>query len=74
MSAETCRWVQEDDHCGTWWSECSHGFTFNDGGPKENDFKFCCYCGKSLEEVPYVWPEDEGDDDLPAPTDTGEQR
>lgn len=61
MSTWSCAWVQEDEGCDTWWSACSHGFTFNDYGPKDNGFKFCCYCGKPLEEVPWTdLDDDEG--------------
>ena len=55
----TCTWTPDED--GVWWScddmdTCEHAFVFNDGGPIENHFKFCPYCGNPLvvgEEVPH---------------------
>jgi len=30
---------------------CGNDFTFIDGTPKENSFKFCPYCGGEIEDV-----------------------
>lgn len=40
-----CVWDDEEG----WPSTCGECFYFEDGGPKENGFKFCPYCGKPLE-------------------------
>lgn len=52
-----CKWKEDNDGC--WWTDCGQGFVLADGTPKENDMKFCCYCGKPLEEKLFKWPEDE---------------
>lgn len=42
-----CEWTPEceDD---LWQTDCGHSFSFFDGGPTENRFRFCCFCGGSL--------------------------
>lgn len=46
----TCQWTGDED--GDFWeTDCGHAFQFNNGGPKENDQKFCGYCGKPVLEV-----------------------
>ena len=45
---EICDWVEDYD--GVWSSACDNAFVFNDGGPKENDFKYCPYCRKKIKE------------------------
>lgn len=44
-----CKWASDDD--GNWWGSCGQGYTFIDGGPKENNWNFCNYCGKKVEVV-----------------------
>lgn len=44
-----CRW--QEDGGTSWETGCGHSFTLNDGTPKENDMKYCCYCGGALVEV-----------------------
>lgn len=48
---QPCYWSQ-DDYGGdeTWETSCGNAFVFDDGGPKENAFAFCGYCGKPLVE------------------------
>jgi hypothetical protein len=47
-----CEWQREDDiHMpDTWRSDCGVMWTFTDGGPVENDMKYCCGCGAKLRE------------------------
>ena len=45
-----CLWDEEPDG-GPWQTSCGHLFVLNDGGPSENDMKFCPFCGKPVEEV-----------------------
>jgi len=46
-----CAWIPDAD--GVFETTCKHLFEFNDGGPEDNGFKFCPYCGKMLlEEEP----------------------
>jgi hypothetical protein len=47
----TCEWREEDDDGGPWNTDCGQMFTFTDDGPKENGFKYCCYCGRRLDPV-----------------------
>ena len=45
-----CFWIEIiSDAC--WESECNKkGFSFNEGSPVDNGFKFCPYCGRNLKE------------------------
>jgi len=49
---KSCEWAQEDDinMPGTWRSACGVLWTFNEDGPVENGMKFCCGCGKKLDQ------------------------
>jgi hypothetical protein len=49
MSDQQCTWTEDDD--GPWDVECGNRFEFNEGGPPENGFDFCPYCGKKLKSV-----------------------
>ena len=48
----TCTWTQNDDEDDSYWAAacCDHLFVFNDGGPVENGFRYCPYCGRELSE------------------------
>lgn len=47
---EYCFWI-EIDLDDYWEAECNKkGFSFNEGTPVENGFKFCPYCGRNLKE------------------------
>ena len=59
----TCTWTQDDDGSDTWHTGCGHMFTLTDDTPEGNGFKFCCFCGKGLEESPWEEPEDEYEDE-----------
>ena len=52
MASKSCIW--EEDWEGNWEADCDNMFCFIDGGPRDNEMKFCCYCGKKLEEKRYV--------------------
>lgn len=52
-----CIWKEDFD--GNWETDCDELFVFNEGGPKENNMKFCCYCGKPLGERKYGGEEDQ---------------
>ena len=41
-----CKWEADDD--GVYQTGCGEAFTFIDAGPKENNMKFCCYCGGTM--------------------------
>ena len=44
--AKVCHWSSDED--GTHHTDCGNLFAFTDGGPKDNEAKFCCYCGGAL--------------------------
>jgi len=46
-----CIWEQDND--GNWFTDCEEGFWLEEGTPKENNFKFCAYCGRMIKQVPY---------------------
>lgn len=47
-SAESaaCPWQEDAD--GIWHTRCGHAHQFNDGGPVENHYRWCPYCGGAL--------------------------
>lgn len=47
----SCAWNCDDvGGDSVWETSCGHAFQFNDGGPKENGFTFCGYCGGRIVE------------------------
>jgi hypothetical protein len=44
--SDFCEWTE--DYNGCWETDCGKAFEFSAEGPTENEFKFCCYCGKKL--------------------------
>lgn len=46
---ERCRWVEDED--GPYRTDCGHTFGFESDGPTWCGCKFCCFCGKPIEEV-----------------------
>lgn len=49
---KTCKWTPDED--GNWSPACDPIdalFVFNDGGPRENQMRFCHSCGKPVEVV-----------------------
>lgn len=53
----TCTWTPDDD--GNWETDCDQEFVFMDGGPDDNNMRFCCYCGRKL--VQGVMEDDNGE-------------
>ena len=53
---EKCVWAQDDWDCDVWATDCGKHFSIIEGTPTENSFRFCCYCGKPIEEAPYEEP------------------
>jgi hypothetical protein len=58
---EPCHWREDED--GSWWTGCKRGFVFSNAGPSENEFYFCCYCGKPLKFEPYAAPMEDDHDE-----------
>ena len=50
VMGEKCKWTQDDWH-GAYDTDCGQCFSINAGTLVENGMRFCCYCGKELEEV-----------------------
>jgi len=50
---ESCKWKQVDDwnNSSVWDTDCGNAFTIENGTPLDNEMKFCCYCGKPLEQI-----------------------
>lgn len=51
-----CAWVQDEDF-GGWETNCGHRFNIESGTPFDNLMKFCCFCGKEIDQMP--WTEEE---------------
>jgi len=50
---DTCKWQHDGlkvDH-DYWETGCENLFQFLNGGPTQNHFEFCPFCGKPIEEV-----------------------
>jgi len=58
---ETCFWYQDGEDSEVWVMGCGGYFGLEDGKPSENDMRFCCKCGKPLEESPHT-SEDESEE------------
>lgn len=50
---ENCKWEREDScsWSSDWNTGCGNAFTIDSGTPEENEMKFCCYCGRPLEQI-----------------------
>lgn len=46
---DSCQWSHDSEHC-KWDTSCGTAFEFEVDGPKENDFRFCPYCGSEIKE------------------------
>ena len=45
-----CKWTPTHDDYNTFDTDCGQSFCLDADSPKDNNMKFCCYCGKSLVE------------------------
>jgi len=43
-----CTWIEDED--GNWETACDHLHLFYAGGPVENKYRFCPYCGQKIKE------------------------
>ena len=46
-----CTWIEDENGC--WDTSCDNAFEIAEGTPEENHMKFCCYCGRSLDQELY---------------------
>lgn len=56
-AVEACEWSTDFD--GIWHTACKNAHVFIDGGPVDNTYIYCPYCGKRLAELPYEDDDDE---------------
>ena len=56
MSAKECEWSQ--DYYGNYDTACGECFTFIEGGPEDNNARFCCYCGGRIVVKTYTEEEE----------------
>lgn len=47
-SDRTCKWQLEDEDQGLWSTKCGNDHVFISGGPLENQYLYCPYCGDRL--------------------------
>ena len=52
MSKKPKNCIWNEDNYEYFSSGCGEAFRFDDGGPIDNGFKFCPYCGSPLKEKP----------------------
>lgn len=55
-----CVWTQDDFEGDLWVSQCGTDFILNEDSPKKNGMKFCCGCGRELDEDFYKEEESNG--------------
>lgn len=58
--SKKCKW-RYDDVCEFWGTSCDNVFTLLEGSPKDNDMKFCPYCGKELWQLKEGWETEDGE-------------
>lgn len=52
-NADVCAWkLDVEAWTSIWDTSCGEAFLVLEGGPTESGMRWCCYCGKALEEVP----------------------
>ena len=47
----TCEWTEDED--GNWFAACGTAWSFSDGGPAENNVRYCHSCGAEVVAKPY---------------------
>ena len=48
--SKKCKWTYDDTY-DVWETTCKQAFCIDEGTPKDNGMKYCCYCGKPLKEM-----------------------
>ena len=54
-----CKW--KEDSGSNYDTDCGQTFCMIYGTPKENDMKYCCFCGKEIDEISFI---DDLDDEI----------
>jgi hypothetical protein len=47
---QICKWTLVNEDWSTYETDCGHTFEFTNEGLKENGFRFCPYCGNSIND------------------------
>lgn len=47
---KTCAWRADND--GVWHANCGELYVFVNGGPRDNNFRHCPYCGRLIASAP----------------------
>lgn len=55
---EACTW-KRDEFDATFDTDCGNKFEFYDGGPEQNGWTHCPYCGKPIIQGPLPIPDNE---------------
>jgi len=56
-NSRKCRWVQDDPEWNTYNTGCMQTFQLTEDTPEKNQFKYCTYCGREIEQE--LWKESE---------------
>lgn len=48
---EFCEWEIWDEEANCYHTSCENAHFFVDGSPKDNNHKYCPYCGRKIKEV-----------------------
>lgn len=46
--AKCCKWTFDEAH-GKWDADCGDAFSLSEGTPRENNMRFCPFCGSELQ-------------------------
>lgn len=46
---DKCEWIQDEN--GVWETSCGNMFEIIEGTPRDNELRFCPYCGKHLVQI-----------------------
>ena len=53
IRSKPCRWTQNEE--GYWETDCKNSFVIEEGTPRENRMRYCCYCGATLLFTSHKW-------------------
>ena len=58
---DKCKWVQWKKDIALYETSCGNDFYLHEGNltPDDYDMKYCCFCGKELEQVMYEGEKDD---------------
>ena len=43
-----CTWYRQQGCDGWWGTECNKEIVFEEGNPKDSEYKYCTFCGKEI--------------------------